>query len=114
MPRPGPLHTVPHGACTTMSNGSRLKLSVLPRDRAGRSQYAGEPVRRLTAGNGIVCSTSRSGNVWVNAVMESFVSSLETAQTIASPTASPTSELHTLSLGIDTFQLLAKTRASPS
>ena len=31
--------------------------------------------------NGVVCSMSRSGNVWDNAAMESFFSSLKTEQT---------------------------------
>lgn len=30
------------------------------------------------ANNGVTCSMSRSGNVWDNAVMESFFSSLKT------------------------------------
>ena len=31
--------------------------------------------------NGVVCSMSRSGNVWDNAAMESFFSSLKTERT---------------------------------
>jgi putative transposase len=42
------------------------------------SQYAGEQFQRLMADSGIVCSMSRSGNVWDNAAMESFFSSLKT------------------------------------
>jgi putative transposase len=42
------------------------------------SQYASEPFQRLMADHGIVCSMSRSGNVWDNAAMESFFSSLKT------------------------------------
>jgi putative transposase len=42
------------------------------------SQYASELFRRLMADNGVVCSMSRSGNVWDNAAMESFFSSLKT------------------------------------
>ena len=42
------------------------------------SQYASEPFQRLMADNGVVCSMSRSGNVWDNAAMESFFSSLKT------------------------------------
>src|SRR5450756_2606841 len=42
------------------------------------SQYASEPFQKLMADNGVVCSMSRSGNVWDNAVMESFFSSLKT------------------------------------
>ena len=33
------------------------------------------------ADSGIVCSISRSGNVWDNAAMESFFSALKTART---------------------------------
>ncbi len=40
------------------------------------SQYTSEPFQRLMAEHGIVCSMSRSGNVWDNAAMESFFSSL--------------------------------------
>jgi len=47
-----------------------------PSDRG--SQYTSEPFRRLMAGNGVVCSMSRSGNVWDNAAMESFLSSRKT------------------------------------
>ncbi len=42
------------------------------------SQYTSEQFQRLMADNGVVCSMSRSGNVWDNAAMESFFSSLKT------------------------------------
>lgn len=42
------------------------------------SQYTSEPFQRLMAEHGIMCSMSRSGNVWDNAAMESFFSSLKT------------------------------------
>jgi putative transposase len=42
------------------------------------SQYASDQFQRLRADNGVVCSMSRSGNVWDNAAMESFFSSLKT------------------------------------
>jgi putative transposase len=42
------------------------------------AQYASEHFQRLMADSGIVCSMSRSGNVWDNAAMESFFSSLKT------------------------------------
>jgi putative transposase len=45
------------------------------------SQYASEQFQRLMADSGIVCSMSRSGNVWDNAAMESFFSSLKTERT---------------------------------
>ena len=38
------------------------------------SQYTSEQFQRLMADNGVVCSMSRSGNVWDNAAMESFSS----------------------------------------
>lgn len=41
------------------------------------SQYTSEQFQRLMADNGITCSMSRSGNVWDNAAMESFFSSLK-------------------------------------
>ena len=42
------------------------------------SQYTSTPFQKLMADNGVRCSMSRSGNVWDNAVMESFFSSLKT------------------------------------
>ena len=42
------------------------------------SQYASESFQRLMAEHGVTCSMSRSGNVWDNAAMESFFSSLKT------------------------------------
>ena len=42
------------------------------------SQYQREQFQRLMADNGVICSMSRSGNVWDNAAMESFFSSLKT------------------------------------
>ena len=41
-------------------------------------QYTSEQFQRLMADNGVTCSMSRSGNVWDNAAMESFFSSLKT------------------------------------
>ena len=38
------------------------------------SQYSSEQFQRLMADSGIVCSMSRSGNVWGNAAMGSFFS----------------------------------------
>ena len=46
-----------------------------------RSQYTSEQFQRLMADHGITCSMSRSGNVWDNAAMESFFSSLKTERT---------------------------------
>ena len=45
------------------------------------SQYTSESFQRALTAQGIVCSTSRSGNVWDNAVMESFFSTLKTERT---------------------------------
>ncbi len=45
------------------------------------SQYTSEQFRLLLADNGVTCSMSRSGNVWDNAAMESFFSSLKTERT---------------------------------
>jgi transposase InsO family protein len=42
------------------------------------SQYTSEQFRLLLADNCVICSMSRSGNVWDNAAMESFFSSLKT------------------------------------
>ena len=42
------------------------------------SQYSSDQFQRLMVDNGVVCSMSRSGNVWDNAAMESFFSSLKT------------------------------------
>ena len=45
------------------------------------SQYTSEHFQRLMVDNGVDCSMSRSGNVWDNAAMESFFSSLKTERT---------------------------------
>jgi putative transposase len=45
------------------------------------SQYTSEHFRLLLEDNGVNCSMSRSGNVWDNAAMESFFSSLKTERT---------------------------------
>lgn len=45
------------------------------------SQYTSEQFQRLLTDQGVICSMSRSGNVWDNAVMESFFSSLKTERT---------------------------------
>ena len=45
------------------------------------SQYTSEPFQRLLRDLGVTCSMSRSGNVWDNAVMESFFSTLKTERT---------------------------------
>jgi putative transposase len=45
------------------------------------SQYTSDQCQRLMAEHGIQCSLSRSGNVWDNAAMESFFSSLKIERT---------------------------------
>ncbi|MGE0285233.1 MAG: IS3 family transposase [Bradyrhizobium sp.] len=45
------------------------------------SQYVSEQFQRLMADHGVVCSMSRAGNVWDNAAMESFFSSLKIERT---------------------------------
>ena len=45
------------------------------------SQYTSEQFQRLMADHGVTCSMSRSGNVWDNAAMESFFSTLKTERT---------------------------------
>jgi putative transposase len=52
-------------------------MSLLRRPLESK-QYASEQFHQLMADNGVVCSMSRSGNVWDNAAMESFFSSLKT------------------------------------
>jgi putative transposase len=42
------------------------------------SQYTSQQFQQLLSDNGVHCSMSRSGNVWDNAAMESFFSSLKT------------------------------------
>jgi len=42
------------------------------------SQYTSEQFQRLMTESGVTCCMSRSGNVWDNAAMESFFSSLKT------------------------------------
>jgi transposase InsO family protein len=44
-------------------------------------QYTSEQFRLLLDDNGVNCSMSRSGNVWDNAAMESFFSSVKTERT---------------------------------
>jgi putative transposase len=52
-------------------------LAVLHHSDRG-SQYNSEQFQRLMAELGVICSMSRSGNVWDNAAIESFFSSLKT------------------------------------
>jgi putative transposase len=45
------------------------------------SQYTSEQLQKLMTDHSIICSMSRSGNVWDNAAMENFFSSLKTERT---------------------------------
>lgn len=45
------------------------------------AQYTSEQFQRLITDHGIICSMTRSGNVWDNAAMESFFSSLKAERT---------------------------------
>ena len=66
----------PRGLCRFLRN----YLHMLHHSDRG-SQYTSEQFQRLMADHGVVCSMSRSGNVWDNAAMESFFSSLKTERT---------------------------------
>ena len=59
-----------------------LPRTVLHHSDQG-SQYTSAPFQRLLADHGVTCCMSRAGNVWDNAVMESFFSSLKTERTAA-------------------------------
>jgi putative transposase len=56
----------------------RGRLDALMHHSDRGSQYTSEQFQLLMADSGIVCSMSRSGNVWDNAAMESLFSSLKT------------------------------------
>jgi putative transposase len=60
-------------------------LAARQAGRAAASLRSRQPIseqfQRLMADNGITCSMSRSGNVWDNAAMESFFSSLKIERT---------------------------------
>jgi putative transposase len=56
----------------------RDKPAALLHHSGQGSQYTSEQFQRLMTDNGVTCSMSRSGNVWDNAAMESFFSSLKT------------------------------------
>ena len=61
-----------------MATWRRGKPDALLHHSDQGSQHTSEQFRRLMANNGVTCSMSRSGNVWDNAAMESFFSSLKT------------------------------------
>ena len=65
----------------TMAIWRRGKPEALLHHSDRGSQYTSEQFQRLLTDHGITCSMSRAGNVWDNAVMESFFSSLKTERT---------------------------------
>ena len=56
----------------------RRKRNALLQHSDRGSQYSSDTFELLMADNSVDCSMSRSGNVWDNAAMESFFSSLKT------------------------------------
>jgi integrase-like protein len=69
------------GDALTMAIWRRGKPDALLHHSDQGSQYTSEQFQQLMADHGISCSMSRSGNVWDNAAMESFFSSLKTERT---------------------------------
>ena len=61
-----------------MALGRRARPEQLMHHSDRGSQYTSDDFQRLLKNNGITCSMSRPGNVWDNAAMESFFSSLKT------------------------------------
>ena len=61
-----------------MATWRRGKPDALLHHSDRGSHYSSEPFRRLMADNGVDCSMSRSGNIWENAAIKSFFSSLKT------------------------------------
>jgi len=59
----------------------RGKPDALLRHADRGSQYTSEQFQQLLADHCVICSMSRSGNVWDNAAMESFFSSLKIERT---------------------------------
>jgi putative transposase len=60
-------------------NGPMSEVLLHHSDRG--SQYTSERFQKLMSDQGVVCSMSRAGNVWDNAAMESFFTSLKTERT---------------------------------
>ena len=65
----------------TMAIWRRGKPQALLHHSDRGSQYTSDQFQRLLTDHGVTCSRSRSGNVWDNAAMESFFSSLKTERT---------------------------------
>src|SRR5215207_1208629 len=74
-----------NGALPERSDRRFRLVIVAPHEALRRplesAQYTSEQFQRLMADHGVVCSMSRSGDVWDNAAMESFFSSLKTERT---------------------------------
>jgi putative transposase len=66
-----------HG-CAHVAVWRRDKPDALLHHSYQGSQYTSEQFRTVMADHGIDCSMSQSGNVWDNAAMESFFSSVKT------------------------------------
>ena len=95
MPRTAAAHHVPQqaadrgtptalvriGVTVAFECSSQPPASAVLRRPIESTQYTSEQFQRLMADNGVTCSMSRSGNVWDNAAMESFFSSLKTERT---------------------------------
>jgi len=65
----------------TMAVWRRGAVDTLLHHSGRGSPYTSEAFQRLLRNLGVTCSLSRSGNVWDNAVMESFFSTLKTERT---------------------------------
>jgi putative transposase len=65
----------------TMAIWRRGAIEALVHHSDRGSQYTSESFQRLLEQLGIICSMSRSGNVWDNSVIESFFSTLKTERT---------------------------------
>jgi putative transposase len=55
----------------------------------GKSAYTSEQFQRLMADHSVICSMSRSDNVWNNTAMEIFFSTLKTERTARTVCRSP-------------------------
>jgi transposase InsO family protein len=65
-------------AALTMALGRRRPPTALLHHSDQGVQYASEAYQQVLRANGIVCSMSRRGNCWDNAVVESFFATLKT------------------------------------
>jgi len=72
-------HLVTDALVTAIWRRGRSQAVLHHSDRG--SQYTADAFQRLLRDLGVTCSMSRSGNVWDNAAMESFFSSLKTERT---------------------------------